>query len=127
MAFQEHKRWQDSIAHQRDKANAASGKVGDAITDPLNFSIGDLAKDNTGWGARARESMQNLEWAQWNVRHGNFGLAGEQKRKADDIIAGIKKENPFLQDPLGDLKAEAILQNQNLQTIIKDGLQIKAA
>ena len=45
----------------------------------------------------------------------------------DDIIAGIKRENPFLQDPLGDLKTEAELQNQNLQTIIKDGLTIKAA
>lgn len=117
----------DLIKSAHAAAVVGHNKYVDAIKAPLEFSIGDLAKDNTGWGRRARESQQNLEWAQWNVRHGNFGLAGEQKRKADDIIAGIKKENPFLQDPLGDLKTEAELQNKSLQTIIKDGLQIKAS
>lgn len=113
------------LSAQDRRVQTAQANLEQGIKDPLMFTIGDLAQDNTNWGSRARDYQQNIDWAKWNVRHGNFGLAGEQKRRADDIMDNLKKENPFLVNPLEKLTAEAKQQNATLGRMLTDGIPIK--
>jgi hypothetical protein len=119
--------YNDLMSAQLGAANQADRRLFDAKRGRLEFSLGELSQDNTGWGNQARQITQLQDWAKWNVRHGNFDKAKGQMGQADKMFDDLKTQNPFLKDPMGDLKHEAVLQNEKLEKIISDGLQIKAA
>ena len=56
---------------------------------------------------------------------GNFDLAKQNMKDADETLSNLKRENPFLRDPLDKLTDEAKEQNLSLKRIISEGVSIK--
>lgn len=122
------KREREKPLKEAREASASSAKRLEAAQrGRLEFTLDDMMREipNTVWGRQAGQIDQLQNWARQNAMFGNFDLAKSQAKRADQLFDDLKKQNPFLRDPLGDLKTEAAEQNNKLQEILSKGLMIR--
>ena len=109
------------VADQRERVQDAKDAIARATTDRKRFTLEELAGSGLQGNnvQMAQQAVQLTQWARENRMMGRFGMADVQEAKANSISVGLQKINPFLKDPMEDLKIAAQKQVDSLAVLEK--------
>ena len=109
------------VADQRGRVQDAKDAISRATTDRKRFTLEELAGSGLQGNnvQMAQQAVQLTQWARENRMMGRFGMADVQEAKANSISVGLQKINPFLKDPMEDLKIAAQKQVDSLAVLEK--------
>ena len=109
------------VTDQKGRVQEAKDAISKATTDRKRFTLEELAGSGLQGNnvQMAQQAVQLTQWARENRMMGRFGMADVQEAKANSISAGLQKINPFLKDPMEDLKIAAQKQVDSLAVLEK--------
>lgn len=116
------------VLSAREAAVSAAESLEGAKRARRTFTLEEMAASpfmqGTRWGNQAQWILQLQEWSKSNAMLGFQGRSDWQQKRADELMEDLQRRNPFLRDPLRDLKATADKQLDRLNKIAGEGVNI---